>query len=362
MRAIADGNEMTLGSGSFERSSVAWTQDGRVAVAADRGEQPDLWFGEEPVRGSAFAMRVLVNGMEKNPIYANRCFLPRVVVDADGGVLVSFKTGTKELDLKKEPGTTRGVALAAVFAGDEPEVVLALADVGHAQADVVAGKPGCVVLGTLGKWAQFDAGLARVAGGAVPAGKSGEKIQFRIAPKVKNGAVVWHTCHNGYSGESSRYWCTGRPAGITWAAHAKYPSQGSDLNHPGLGVDAKKPRKAVMGAVFADYLHLNVAESGVLEFDPAKLKCVGKATLENRHGPQFIPYPKGGMFCLFNLKGKVMGFDVYGWLADPVKNPVQELASGRFASGAFNKSGRLAMVYARDKKLLKREFRMEVTP
>ena len=307
MKITAIGGEVKIGTGAFERSSVAWTNDGRLVVAADMGEKPILWFGEEPVRGAAFTMRELVDGMAKNPIYANRCFLPRVVVDAEGYVWVSFKTGTKELDAKGATGTTRGVALAEVVDGDQPEVILALADVGHGQAEPMPGRAGAMVLGTLGKWALFDQTLSKLGSGTFgAAGASGEKIQFRIGYKALKKEVVWHTCHNGYSKQSSRYACTGM-AGVTWADFSTYRAQGSDTNHPGLGVDAKKPGRAVMGSVFDGALRVNVALNGTLEYPANSLPSLGEATLETRFGPQFVKIPTkgGGMLCLWNKKGTI---------------------------------------------------------
>jgi hypothetical protein len=359
MIPVAVGKEMMIGEGAFERSSVAWTDDGRIVVAADMGEKPELWFGEEPVRNGLIVMKVLVDGMEKNPIYANRCFLPKVVVDCAGGVWVSFKTGTKELDQKHRPGTTRGVALAAVYDGEDPEVVLALRDVGHGQAQAVPGRRGVVVLGTAGRWAQFDETLRKANEGGFPAGDSGEKVQFRISPSLKkSGAAVWHTCHNGCKEQASRYARTGLAQPLTWAEHAAYPDQGKDLNHPGLGVDAKKRLRAFMGAVLQGALRINLVDKASLKFPANRLPALHAATLENRHGPQFIPHPAGGMLCLFNYGGKVMCLDVEAAVADPAGVKAQVLASGRFASGAIRGST-MAVVFARDGRLWKREFRVE---
>lgn len=357
MRMLVEATkEVAIGTGAFERSSVAWTRDGRILVAADKGEKPELWFGEEPVRGGKIAMSVLVNGMDKNPLFADRCFLGRVVVDKVDGVWVSFKAGTKDLDKAGAKNTTRGVALAAVFDGEDPEVVLALKDVGHGQADVEPGAAGVIVLGTAGRWVRFSETMQKLETGSFPAGDSGEKIQFRIARKRVDGAAIWHTVHNGCKEQASRYMRTGLAGPVTWADHGSYPDQGKDLNHPGLGVDAKRPMKATMGAVLQGALRINVCQAGKLMFDPKKLPAFYAATLETRHGPQFVPHPKGGMYCLFNVKGQVMGMDVESSVEMVARGAIaQPLVKGRFASGAML-GNRLALVYARDGKLWKKEF------
>jgi hypothetical protein len=361
MRTMKEaGKEVVIGAGAFERSSVAWTDDGRIVVVADMGEKPELWFGEEPVRFGQIAMSVLVNGMEKNPLFADRCFLGRAVVNKSGQVFASFKAGTKKLDQQGAKNTTRGVALAAVYDGEDPEVVLALKDVGHGQADVEPGGTDVIVLGTAGRWVRFSETMQKLETGSFPAGDSGEKIQFRIARKRVNGAAVWHTVHNGCKEQASRYMRSGLPAPLTWADHGSYPDQGNDLNHPGLGVDAKKPMKATMGAVLQGALRINVCQDGKLVFDPKKLPAFYAATLETRHGPQFIPFPKpaGGMYCLFNVKGQVMGMDVEASVAMLGRGAIaQPLVKGRFASGAI-RGDTLALVYARDGKLWKKEFKV----
>lgn len=353
MKLTAVTAEMKIGSGAFERSSVAWTTDGRLVVAADMGIKPVLYFGEEPVRGSSFTMRPLVDGTEKNPIYANRIMNSMVVVDADGGVWVTAKCGTKGMAGKK--GITRGVLTAAVFDGDDPEVELTLKDVGHGMAQAVPGRAGCVVMGTEARWVQYDGTMGKIGSGDFGQMGSGEKIQFRIA--TKSGTSVWHVCHSGCSREPSRYLCTGMAKGITWADYKAYPMQGDDTNHPGLGVDKKKPYRAVMGAVYGGQVRVNLADNGVLAFNAATLPSLGEATIEDRHGPQFIPNPKGGMICLFNLKGKVMWAQVQDVLAGSAK--AQVLLSGRFASGAV-RGDRLAVCYASGGGLVKKEFRVEV--
>jgi hypothetical protein len=120
---------------------------------------------------------------------------------------------------------------------------------GAGNVDVDPNIPDHGVVVTIdGEYEIVDLKGATVKKGVIGPSLSGEKIRFDIA---WNGYEnVWHSIMNGSKNGSSSYRNTFLTADKVWASYSAYPSQGNDMNHPGVVGDRIDPKIGYMAAVF----------------------------------------------------------------------------------------------------------------
>lgn len=321
------------------RTSTAFLPDGRLVVAQDYGERPQLTVFIEGK--AAFE---ITEALDKAKV--SRRMLPHVETSGEN-VLVSYKTGTK--GLSKACQHFRGVWLCKVGLTGKAQFVQALGEIaGNGQVQIL--DDGCEVMGRDGLFTIYNGAFSPVLAGRFPLGDSGEKCQFRLDA---SGKV--HTMMNGYNLYSSRYnsdylITAGKPP-IMVFSDKQFPQMGDDLCHPGLGVDRVKPKRAFVGSYFGDAAFLRM-------ITPAgKLTGIARyaATFEGRHGPQMIPRPNGGCVCLFNRGGFVMA--VTSWKGSNKWGAAVALCPGRYASGAFSPvTGKLTVCAQVGKNLIRYDF------
>lgn len=228
----------------------------------------------------------------------SRCYLPRVAALPDGGALVSWKRGVKEVvhNELEFPKSDWGLMIARV---NEAGKILWKTPYkihkGNGQVVFDPFTPDvCQLIATDGiRWeiATADGAVRRKLPQIFPAKSSGEKVFSWLAPRPGKPGVL-HSMTSGWSGCDSLYWNSQAGATFTWAEYGAYRDMGGDMIYVSGVSPAGKPARALLMAPYGRKLRTN-------EFRPGKgmlrgrraLRDLGAFAAPDRFAPQACASP-----------------------------------------------------------------------
>lgn len=310
-----------IASGSFVRPAVTVADDGTVYVAAEGPAMKSVWFYRS--NGDSWTGGKIVESQIGGPADASRVYVPDIAEDA-GTVWISMRLGTKEGGSMHGPGLYTWTGNAGSFR---------FTKLTTGAARLAAYNGSCFMLSKNGTFGQFDKSGNLVKVGTFPAGLTGEKFAFAIAPDGK-----WHSVHNGSAFEPSAYAVTGISR-KTWADLATYPDQADDLRYPSICV--------VQGKAYASSVHggrnrIQVMEAGRPRYSIAALPSLGTATMEQRCPPRLVAAP-GGAVAIWRDGKSIVAVNVESCLAGKAK-PAR-VATGEYPAAAVGPDGAIHLVY-----------------
>jgi hypothetical protein len=319
------GPEEVVADAFMERPSIATDSKCQPHIVCDAGG--NTRFMKYHRLNGAWSGGVFATGSRGGKYDASRLYVGQIEIDAMDRAWISCKFGVKEfgsmygqgLWLFKNVATQpkqKWFRFVCVYKG------MGLVSLNPAEPSEA------VVLGTYGNFKVINFKGQETDKGSINNGSGGEKVRFRISP-----GGTWHTVMNGWSKMSSSYQNDKRweetqgGAPLTWSDYKKWPQQGSDFCHPGIGIDLVNPDICYMASVFGSTLVYNVYDGKRLIYGSQGVDCAGwfACVSETRHGPAFAPAPGGGtfMFAARPDAGVSAGFI----------NPAGQLEEGWF--GAF---------------------------
>jgi len=299
--------EGVVAAGAYTRPAISIGPKGVVRVAAEGPKMGSIhlwtWTGKawdhvEIVRSS--------------PSTASRVYVP----DIEGAV-VSWRYGNKEGGPMRGPG----------YWQDGKTFYPGLTE---GAARLATGPDGVILMSKGGAWVNVSTGQR----GGFPAGLTGEKFDFCIL------GGKWATAHNGFSGQSSRIVYDGKAT--TWADHAAYPDQGSDLNYPSVTIAGGR---AWAASVYAGRLCVNSFDGKALGWPSDAILDAGPATVQERCPPRLCA-PAGRAVAVWQNRGLIYAADVEA-VATGQARPVL-VATGTMPDAAVAPDGSLRLVYLSD--------------
>lgn len=303
------GTEELCGVFNGTRPSIAVADNGNVYIVIDKGSS-NILVAFTRINGNWHEM-TFAQGSRGGQYDASRLYMPHIEIGSDGRAWISCKFGCAEYGKMLGQGlwlienmTTfvpkwfRWVRAADTHKGN-----------GNVATDPADPKHAYMICSE-GKWAYYDDAGTIVSKGSINLGKSGEKMRGLIAPTKSGVTGIMHAAMGGYSGQSSSYQnkSRGGVSPVVWAAYSSYPEEGSDMNHPAIGIDWVNPGICYISAQYKG-VSINIWRNGKLIFPANGIRIIdtdgNMGPGVDRFGPQWTPCLTGGAFMAWVNSGRI---------------------------------------------------------
>ena len=341
------GSEERCGSFEGDRPSIAVDSLDQPHAVVDRGSGNTLYIYHRI--GNVWTELVLAKGSQGGTYNASRIYMPHVEIDKKDRAWISAKFGCKEYGSMSGQGLwcyeNITTAPSKKFFKWVPSSVT---HKGNGNIALDPNEPNAgYMLASGGRWAKINDSGNVVATGSWNVGPSGEKIRGEISPRTGQ-AGVWHSAMNGYDECSSSYQNSLRNAAgkdpVVWASYSKYPEQGIDTYHPGIGIDLVDPEVCYISATFNVGPVINVWNGEKFVWGASSLPVLesgGSAGID-RFGPQWAPTRDGGAYVSWTKSGRIKMQHVK---SNGTMGGIVDVCAGRAASICTDSAGHLHMIY-----------------
>lgn len=336
------GSEETCGNIDGTRPSIAIDKNNNIYCIFDRGTSNTIYLAYK-WKGSWKSREFAVG--EKNGDYdAARLYMPHIEIVNDRA-WISTKFGCKEWGSMLGQGLWIVDNLASNKDFEPSKFVwVKSSDLHKGNANVVTSdsEPDyCYMIGTNGLFAKFSHNGDLINKGQIKIGNSGEKIR---ALSTRSG--IKHLAMGGYSADSSSYQNTKRNASpVVWAAYATYPNQGSDMEHPGIGIDTSNENVSYISACYRG-VTINIWNGQHMVFPSTDLKIIdsnGNMGGVDRFGPQWSPRIGGGSYLTWVNSKKIKMTLVN---SDGTSSQNFDICQGTSPSIATDNEGNIHLMYS----------------
>lgn len=294
------------------RPSMGMDGNGIVYMAGDTNDNAVYVAAFDVVTGTALWCELLdqaSNSLSVSP-KCSRCYLPRVAALPQGGALISWKHGVKELckttaDFNKSEW---GLMVARIDNGGIVQWKKRYTiHKGNGQAVLDPFAPASFqLIATDGiRWeiATATGNVVRKLSQIFPTKSSGEKIYSWVAPRPGKPGVI-HSITSGWSGCPSMYWNSTLTKAVPWANYVAYKDMGGDLTYVAGASPSGRPAAAVILAPYNGYLQENEwrPKSADMLYPTASLRTSGIIHSQDRFGPQCCSDPtlKNSVLAIIN--------------------------------------------------------------
>lgn len=340
------GTEELCGTFNGTRPSIAVANNGNLYIVIDKGSS-NIIVAFTRINGNWQEM-TFAQGSRGGTYDASRLYMPHIEIGGDGRAWISCKFGCAEygkmlgqgLWLIENMSTFVPKWFRWVRASDTHK------GNGNVATDPADPKHAYMICSE-GKWAYYDDAGNIVSKGSINLGKSGEKLRGLIAPSKDGTIGLLHAAMGGYSAQSSSYQNKGRGnvSPVVWAAYSTYPEQGSDMNHPAIGIDWTNTNICYISAMY-DGVSINVWRNGKLIYPSNGLRIIDShgnmGPGVDRFGPQWTPRPLGGSYVTWVNSGriKIAFVNKKGVVA-----PAVDICAGSSPSMCTGKDGKIHLAY-----------------
>lgn len=300
------GAEEKCGDFKGSRPSIAVDSKNLPHIIIDQGTSKELYIFHKIDR--TWSQSLFAKGDPKGTYKASRLYMPHIEIDKRDRAWISCKFGCKEW------GTMMGQGLWLIdnVTTNPNQKWFKNVNVHKGNANISLNKYDAtsgIMLGSNGLWQEIEDDSSLSTKGQIKLGPSGEKVRFLIAG-ISQAYGIWHAVMCGYSKSDSFYGYKNgsKQANVAWADHLRYPEMGSDMIHPGIGVDNVKPDMCYMSVIYTPGVLINIWDGTKMLFPKNSLAVVSKkGTMgTDRFGPQWAPALGGGAYLTWIQDNSVM--------------------------------------------------------